>query len=305
MKRFVISALVFALLSMATIAISVFVLPDRQMAGSMLGMEKAKLERLRTTGEGRIILIGGSNIGHGFDSGVLAQATGKTVVNMGLHAGLGLVYHLKSVQDSLKPGDLAVILPEYDMFDGESLYGGDELLAMVTAIVPEHRKLLTFRHWLHLAGSIPGYGARKFKRFKKLFKKPRPCQDYNEYGDNQEWRTTEAATRKFHATTRRGPEAWRGDDALEAINGFKSVAESVGATMVVMPPVFADTAYGNWEGYIREIESRLERNGTPFAVPPGRYRLDDALFLDTDYHLNREGVTERMVRLVEDIAKWR
>ena len=163
MKRFCISSLTFFSCIVALIVLSAFFLPDRSLKRSLLGMQTVKLKRLSEIPGRRIVFVGGSNLSHGLDSPLIENELGLPVVNMGVHAGLGLRYIMWATMDGLHRGDIVVIVPEYAHF-GKNFYGHGETLAMVCDIIPDHKHLLSTRQWLKLIGSMPRFGASKLCR---------------------------------------------------------------------------------------------------------------------------------------------
>ena len=84
--------------------------PDRQ---GMLSANLDKRHRLLTAAPPRLVLVGGSSVAYGFDSPALEQRLGLRVVNLGLHAGLGLDYILADAQ-SVQKGDTVILAVEYN-----------------------------------------------------------------------------------------------------------------------------------------------------------------------------------------------
>lgn len=72
-----------------------------------------KQNRLKTLPTPRLVFIGGSNLIFGIDSKRIEDSLKIPVVNMGLHAGLGLGYMLNEAIDNLKPGDIVLLSTEY------------------------------------------------------------------------------------------------------------------------------------------------------------------------------------------------
>jgi hypothetical protein len=83
-----------------------------------------KRERLITTqGQPRIIILGGSGTFFGIDSEILEKNLDLTVVNAGVHAGLGLNTTLNLFIQEIKPGDQVILISEYGMLVNSSGVG--------------------------------------------------------------------------------------------------------------------------------------------------------------------------------------
>lgn len=97
---------------------------------SLLTAHVDKMERLRETPSPRVVVVGGSNVAYGIDSGRLEAALARPVVNLGVAGGLGLRFLLDEVGPWLGPGDLVVLSPEYAQFDRD-YFGGRALGRLV------------------------------------------------------------------------------------------------------------------------------------------------------------------------------
>jgi len=71
---------------------------------------------LANTKSPKIVLAGGSNLAFGIDSESIQQRFNRPVVNMGLHADLGLGRILDNISPFLNSGDILLIAPEYSHF---------------------------------------------------------------------------------------------------------------------------------------------------------------------------------------------
>lgn len=260
------------------------------------------MEYLKSTTGDRLIFVAGSNVGHGFDSAFLERELNRPIVNMGLHANLGLVYQMRAVEDGIHSRDTIILMPEYPQFKDDYCLGEDELLALVATLMPEHRALLDFRQWYKMIFKIPTTGARKLFRPISLFSGGKSKMRYNHYGDSQEY--LNYTNRTSFASNLRGYKAEDYSDlVIPYINSFISQCKKKGARVLIMPPVHEKTSFDAERALIDRIRKELERNGTPFEADPARYALPDELFAETAYHLNCRGVPVRMKLLVEDLRR--
>ena len=69
----------------------------------------------------RILAVGGSGTLFSFDADLAAQRLGRPVINFGTHAGLGLGYILDRAARILRPGDIVLLAPEYELLQQESV----------------------------------------------------------------------------------------------------------------------------------------------------------------------------------------
>jgi hypothetical protein len=143
---------------------SCFFIPDKTAAKSMLGALPKKFKTLNSLRGSRIVFIGGSGLGMGMVTSAMQERLRLTCYNLGLHAGLGLIYQLKAVQTVLRAGDIAVVVPEYANFSGDFAYGQTELVACLVDVLPAHLRLIDLRQWFYLTPNIMEHGAGKIRR---------------------------------------------------------------------------------------------------------------------------------------------
>jgi hypothetical protein len=80
--------------------------------------------------EPTIFLLGGSNVAFGYDSKQIEDTFHIPVVNLGLHAGLGLKFILDHTTPHLRRGDILVFSPEYSFFFEGGDSGGEALVEL-------------------------------------------------------------------------------------------------------------------------------------------------------------------------------
>lgn len=89
----------------------------------------------------RLLMVGGSSLAFGVDSGVLEQAAGRPVVNLGLHAGFGLEFILRAGEEAARAGDLVVLAIEGPLLDPDFRSQGVTVLELLDA-APEAARFL-------------------------------------------------------------------------------------------------------------------------------------------------------------------
>jgi len=82
-----------------------------------------KLELLKNNkSKQKIILIGGSSVGWGLSAEQIEKATKITTINLGHHAGFGLMDYQEFVLSNLTPNDLIIFSPEWNFYDNPEFY---------------------------------------------------------------------------------------------------------------------------------------------------------------------------------------
>src|SRR2546423_1051105 len=111
MVRFFAKSLSLTLLVLVSCAL-LYLAPDGRVPWMSAAIDKENL--IRNTPQPRVIFVGGSNLAFGLNSLLIQRRLGRSVVNMGLSAGLGMRFMLAEVRPHLRPGDLVVVVPEYE-----------------------------------------------------------------------------------------------------------------------------------------------------------------------------------------------
>ncbi len=161
-----------------------FVYPA-QYSESYLGELPAKVRRLDSAGEGKVVVIGGSSVAFGLDSGLLSELLERPVVNFGLYATLGTEVMIELAARSVKSGDIIVIAPETDRQTMSDYFGAE---AVLQAFDGEAGMLfrLPVRYTARLAGAFYPYAAGKLAAGSG-YSHPASgiygAASFNEYGD--------------------------------------------------------------------------------------------------------------------------
>ena len=267
----------------------------------MLGAQVDKLKRLCELPGERVIIVGGSGCGEGFVTSNLCAALNRPVYNMGLHAGLGLIYQMKAVEPLVRAGDTVLLIPEYANFDGQSCFGDMELLMMVLDIMPRHKALLSKEHWMRLLPVMPKYGADKLRHLFMPSRKKSVSGYFDEYGDGV-YPSTYAPTAQlpFPPVSKLSADAFS-PVVIGYIKDFEKSVQAKGGEVLIFPPAFQLSSYERQGSYITCIEAELKSAGVPFATSTKRYAADDIYFFDTPYHLNAIGRIFRSALLIDDL----
>lgn len=140
MKKFIIK-LVSMIVAVILTCITIVALSPKDNTGyldSIIG----KHTLLKDVKSPKIIFIGGSNLAFGLDSERVQYKLDIPVINMGLHAGLGLRFMLSDLESYICKGDIIVLIPEYDHFYDRTLEGDGGVQWSVISDVPEDIRYL-------------------------------------------------------------------------------------------------------------------------------------------------------------------
>lgn len=307
MQGFLLNIVKCLLLVLIAIFVSLWYVPDVVSGDSLLGALPAKHQLLQKAGDGKIVMVGGSNVSFGLDSKIVSDTFKRPVINMGVHAGLGLEYIVNDVKPYIRPGDVVVLIPEYEQFYTDNFYGEMELVAVLFDVDPAGRKTVDARQWWHLAKYIPTYAARKLKNYiPALLHKRTPLpvdiyhrESFNEYGDAYiHWALPDQDYQP--ARKNKGDEKVK-PEVLTFLSDLRSYVESMGASLLLLPPVIEHESYLNQENMVDSVAADLKKTGIPFAAEPAKYKFAANYFFNSYYHLNRRGVEVRTQLLISDL----
>lgn len=294
---------VYGIVFLSGLVVACFFLPSKHARETMLGAQITKLKALEALPGERVIIVGGSGCGQGFVTSNICAALNRPAYNMGLHAGLGLIYQMAAVEPLIRENDIVLLIPEYANFDGSTCFGDAELLMMVTDIIPEHKRLLSFGHWIHLLPLMPKYGADKLRRaFAKTFK-TKSVTRYDLYGDAIFPDGLKSdATLPIPVGRETTENAYSGA-VMAYIQEFAQRIKERGAILYFAPPALIESSYVRGKAFISKIYAEIERAGITVVGAPEKYALSECFFYDTAYHLNLNGRLHRTRLLIEDIVE--
>ncbi len=257
----------------------------------------AKRQRLHESAPPRIILVGGSNLAFGVDSALLARETGLPVVNMGLHYDLGLRQMLDEVEPWLGRGDTVLIVPEYLLFFGSYLEGGDTMV-QVKLLSPGDLARCSLRQWWRVAGRLLPETARKVEQSlfpdraadSALYRQIYRRSGFNRLGDlttHLHWTGIGFGMRDVHQVV---PDEPFNPESVDRINRFADAAKRSGARCLLLyPPLPAGVFRRNILGIMSLDRKLRESLHVPISFPPEESTFSSDLFFDTVYHLDENG----------------
>lgn len=302
--------LLAVLLPFGIVADIVFAVPP-VYEETFLGELAPKFERLCETDEPKLVLVGGSSVAFGFDSGLLSQYTGMEVVNFGLYATLGTKIMLDLSEANINAGDLILLAPEMDE-QTLSLYFNAEAAWQAIESDFSMLRFIGSDNYGDLAGGIFSYVKSKLN-YTLSGTKPRPtgiyCRDsFNEYGDLSAIREKNIMTLGYDANRPISltPELFD-KDFLSYLNAYIARAEAKGATVLFsFCPINRDALA---EGTTEEALAAFYRFVCENVKCPVITGLDTAImdagyFYDTNFHLNDAGAIVHTAALIDDLYRY-
>jgi len=308
MKTFLFNILLLTCLTILILVLSLFFIPDKASQSSILGALPDKHNVLQKIDSKKIIIVGGSNVSFGMDSKKLEEQFKEPVINMGIHAGLGLEFIINDMKPYIKKGDQIILIPEYEHFYTDDFYGDMELVSMVFDIEPNSKHLLNQKQWFHLLKYMPTYSAKKIKNYiPSLLNNKTQIVDiyhrnsFNANGDAYiHW---ELPNQTYSSAPINSGNEHLNADVIPFLKEFKLYVNQQGATLYLFPPVIEQASFDHQKMIITKIAEELKNNDIAFVTEPKNYCYNKILFFNSYYHLNKIGVDKRTQQLINDLKR--
>ncbi len=302
-------SVVILLLPVGLVAGMAFGIPA-QYGNTFLGEMCVKFDRLRTVESPKVVIVGGSSVAFGLDSGALEEMVGMPVVNFGLYATLGTKYMLDMSKAGIGEGDIVILAPETDgqtmslYFNAEAVWQAmDSDLTML--------RYIEGGDWGKLAGGLWNFAKAKFS-YQQNDNAPAPdgvyaLSSFNEYGDIVYPRDFNVMVGDFDPSqVLTLNETLLDEEFVEYVNAYAAWCEKQGARVYYsFSPMNAKAmAEGTTEetilAFYQALASQLD---FPLCSDIRDYIMDAQYFYDTNFHLNDTGVAVRTHRIGEDIRR--
>ena len=262
----------------------------------------------------RVMLVGGSNLMFGVDSGLLGQTLGARVVNMGVFGGLGILAPLEVILPHVREGDTVVLVPEYTVLFTSLLPFGKDYYRWFLAVDPQAAwRLYYSRQKLHVLMSdilllardkigalviIPFKGNHSLAGNGYM----RYMQVVNRYGDGSEEIRPSSPEQLNGRNTVYPYDAFK-PEVIEQLNEISQRLEERGARVILTFGVYPDGEYELSRKVIDATAARLRGEGK-FTVlgGPQDFLYPYSAFSDSVNHLQAPGRAARTRRLAELLA---
>jgi hypothetical protein len=261
-----------------------------------------KHQALESTPGARLIAVGGSNVAYGFDSQQLAKMINRPVINMGLHAYLGLKFMLSDLYPYIHPGDIILIVPEYLQFYNNYFEGyGYKLAEMLDTYPAGIRSMDAYQIISVLKDYVPLLRSKIYRASASVEINPLYNRHlFDQYGDikHKIKSTTQATVRNI-------PYVNKSDkydlNAAMFLNDFEKKVKTKGASLILLYPAGRKTNCEETGSRLEILDQELrEILDFPILSSPFDACMGDGYFLDTEYHLNNLG-TELRMKMIGDL----
>lgn len=303
MKKFVKNIALFSLL-VSLLYIILMIIPSSQSIhqNDYLQAIVDKHHRVDSITQPKLIFAGGSNLSFGLNSEEIEEEFQVPVVNMGLHAGLGLEFVINELKSVVDKGDVVLISPEYLL----KKYGNYELKNRVVDYLPKAKDYFS-KDWFTEI-SLNAKRTRKKIKYMDISYEDTPSsvtdnpiyarKSFNKYGDvvGHLDKPIKVELKDQRTLQYR---AWEG---IDMFNDLKQFADQKGVKLFFLFPVYPASEFNKNKQVIQQYESDIRAGfHIPVINDTEDMVLNDSLFYDTIYHLNKQGRQERTRRMIQTI----
>jgi hypothetical protein len=302
MKKFFIKVFILFLLLAAGIGIIAFMQTLPEYSYNLAIIDKQWI--LANAQSPKIVLAGGSNLAFGIDSETIQNKFNRPVINMGLHAGLGLGRILDNLSPFLNSGDILLIVPEYSHFTSD--WNGNSTAYEQIFDAGQYRLIWSFYYgWPN--DNFFSYLSAKFNMMPKLFIRNKNKIDintlsysrdgFNEYGDYV--KHLEIENQPFDAA---GNAGIINQTYLKHFFQIVDDFSRRGIIVVLSYPCYEEQSFRNSVELIQELNTLFMAKENLLVIStPESYCYPVNYFYDTVYHLNNKGRSMRTSQLIQDL----
>lgn len=299
-------AFFLGLLQLSLLMLLYLVIPPE--ANTYVAASIDKMALLEKIASPRLILVGGSNIAFGIDSTAMEHKLGRPVINTGLHAGLGLATMLNSVLPYVRPGDVVVLIPEYENFqDQEVVNGNVDLLASLIENDPAFLLYLAPARYLDIPHML---NLTLQKKISRVFTFSHEKIDYysrdsfDAHGDYIAHLGHVSADPSLISSSGALSGSQIDLGTVELIETFSQQVKARGGLIFFDYPSLRQTNCDNSDSQaFINLDTLLHKNLTfPILSTPAERCFPSAYFFDTLYHLASQGRAVRTQRLLQALA---
>ncbi len=307
----IVAAVAAIIVPLAALCLAAFATPP-VYSETFVGELDEKYERLTSIKEPKIVLVGGSSLVFGVDSGMIERYVGMPVVNFGLYAALGTKIMMDLSLANIREGDIVVLAPEMDP-QTLSLYFSAETAFRAADDRPSMLLHVGKDNYGALLGSLWQFSAEKLGY---LLRGERPhgtgvyaSEYFNAYGDLDYPREENIMGLYYDPNTiiRLTP-ATVSDAFADYVNDYVRKCRSRGATVVFgycpmnRSALAEDTTVESVAAFEDYLARRLD---CPVLGSVFDHVFDAGYFYDSNFHLNDAGVTAHTVALTKELLLLR
>lgn len=302
MKKFLYKSILFLGIIIAVVLLLLMFEGDRIETNEYMAALTDKHQRIENIEKPKIILAGGSNLVFGIDSKEIEKELKIPVVNLGLHAQLGLKFILRELKDVAKTGDIIILAVEHSM----DVAGNLELQKMTAYHNSFAQKYLHDQElkWFHkYIIQLDNYHLLYKQVVSNIFDKAKNNQVYtrnglNEYGDGMYHLDMPSASVLGSRNIIKNNKA----KEIDILNDFHLFAEENNIRVLFSYGAYEISEYEKNKDALKQVHDAIKENLTFEVIS----ELEDfvyptSYFFDSVYHLNKTGRKTHTNKLISKI----
>lgn len=267
----------------------------------------SKIEKdslLRFTKEPRIILIGGSNLALGINSQILKDSLQLNPVNTGLDCNIGLVSMINNAKPYIRKGDKVVICLEFEQFFDRKIYGGYPL-PIIEFSVSKGKNIMNLdgSQIYNMLKELPSYSLSKLKFWHYFYNSFEGSSrnfkrnSFNTFGDHiTHWGSNSLNPIPTHSLGKQfNPEI------ITTLLEFNDFLSEKNAELLISYPPLQRSTYKLNKNDLDYINNILHKSNLIIISKLENYIMSDSLMFDSPYHVIKNGVDIRTLKLIHDI----
>ncbi len=303
MRRFISRLILFALcLAVPLLLFFLVVSPMFPFDLRTYSRWEAKMSRFNSRPEGKpvLVIVGGSNCYYGIDDELMYANLSNCyhVVNIGLHAGLGLGRMLEAIAPFLKKGDVVCLAGEYSHYVGVGYSGG--AASIVYAIDYMHRPFDLFFSRQYAGYPQKGWSGYINDKMENIFVHKVSCGT----GSRNVIDVPKTPSKEYVNTRIEMQHPWQlNEESFKWLGRFAEDMKARGVRVIFTAPAYDARYFELHKDEIPAIKERLEGLGFECISDAADYAFPLELMYDTEYHLNARGRIIRTERLLRDLKR--
>lgn len=307
MNKLILKILILLAIISTSLVLFVYLTPIDEDA--YIGAVKDKNKLLENAEKPKMVFIGGSNLAFGLNSEKLESKLDFDVINMGIHAGMGLKFIMNEVKPYIAEGDIVVVAPEYSHFYGT--LNGDATLGQTLEYTPESIKNLDENQLISLFTNIPEFTRRDMQLTARLLLDSLDHGNvyfrsaFDENGDvitHLELDSIDISEFPLFSSEARLESV--DQETIEFLNDYIEYCNNRSAQVYFSYPSIPKNRYEEHVDLIKGLEDKLNTELKCDVIStPENYVYGNEMFFDTVYHLNSKGREIRTLQVLNDLER--
>jgi hypothetical protein len=308
MKQLIYKISLLTVIIIVIFALILFAVPP-QFEQSYQSVIKDKYDNLIKTKSPKIIFTGGSSGAFGLDEDLLSAKTGMPVVNLALHAGMGMKFQTELTKANIQKDDIVILGYEYGGWNSIDNFGAD----LIVTGIEDKKEMYGYipqTHYKDVAKYIPKYVGRKLGYYLGVYPGAKSTYSKSSFKDGKmildrpKCTLSEPINEKNYGAAKIS-RSIISDEAIEYVNSFNQYVISKGATLLVtFPPVLNEQVNDSDANIIDFKKCLIDKLDCPVISDVKPYMFPREYMFDTIYHCNNYGEKMRTELLAEDINKY-